>query len=204
MVGAFKQQHPFAILIASGGKEPSATHIPLEVEKRGEELYLTGHLARNNPQGAMFENEGETVLAIFQGAHAYVSSSWYGHPNVPTWNYMTLHAYGKARQVSSTEKIESMMQALLGKYEQGQERPVTWASIQPEKMAGMLAGITCFEIKVDRLEASYKLSQNRNEEDRQSILSHLDAGGEQEREVARAMRAVYQANANRIFTKTSR
>lgn len=200
---AFMQQHPFALLVSAHAKEPEVTHLPLEVEKRGDELFLTGHVARNNPQGGMLGQTDASVLVIFQGAHAYVSSSWYSQPSVPTWNYMALHAYGQARVITSGEKVTGMMQALLSKYEQGQQFPVTWGAVPEKVMDGLLNGITCFEIKVERIEAKYKLSQNRNEQDRQSIISHLEAGNEKEREVAAAMRMIEQAGVNCVFTKTS-
>ncbi|KQL48285.1 hypothetical protein AN963_00200 [Brevibacillus choshinensis] len=200
---AFMQQHPFALLISADAKEPEVTHLPMEVEQRGDELFLTGHVARNNPQGDMLGQTDTSVLVVFQGAHAYVSSSWYSQPNVPTWNYMAVHAYGKARVITSVEKVTEMMQALLSKYEQGQQSPVAWGAVPEKVMDGLLKGITCFEIKVERIDAKYKLSQNRNEQDRQAIISHLEAGSEKEKEVAAAMRTIDQAGANRVFTKTS-
>lgn len=201
---SFMRHHPFALLICADGDDPIATHLPLEVEAREDALYLSGHFARSNPQGAMLEQGSKRVLAVFQGAHAYVSSSWYAKPSVPTWNYLALHAYGQAHLVTSAARITEMMQSLLGRFEQGQKKPVTWGAIPADHMAGLLAGITCFEIRVERIEASYKLSQNRSDEDREAIMLRLLAGGEKEREVARAMRAVKQAQANLVFTKTSR
>ncbi|MED4906966.1 FMN-binding negative transcriptional regulator [Brevibacillus centrosporus] len=201
---AFMQQHPFSLLISAGGGEPEATHIPLEVEQRGEELYLTGHIARNNSIGDMLEQAEASVLAVFQGAHAYISSSWYSQPNVPTWNYMAVHAYGHARIVREQAKITEMMQALLIKYEQGQAAPVKWEAVPEKLMDGLLKGITCFEIKVERMDAKYKLSQNRSQQDRLAIISRLETGSEKEQEVAAAMRMIEQAQENRVFvTKTS-
>ncbi|MFD2369001.1 FMN-binding negative transcriptional regulator [Brevibacillus sp. GCM10020057] len=202
---AFMQQHPFALLISyADGTDPEVTHLPLEVESREDGLYLTGHIARSNPQGGMLDQAGGTVLAVFQGAHAYVSSSWYSQPGVPTWNYMALHAYGQARIVTSAEKVAQMMRSLLDKYEQGQQTPTTWEAVPEKVMDGLLRGITAFEIKVERIEAKYKLSQNRSEQDRLAVIARLEAGGKQEREVAAAMRTVWQEQANRVFTKTSR
>lgn len=200
----FMQRHPFALLITTEDGIPTVTHLPLEVEVRGEEVYLTGHLARSNPQGEALEKEPDSVLAVFQGPHAYISSSWYAKPSVPTWNYMTVHAYGKARLISSPEEIEYRMRDLLAKYEQSQEQPVTWEAVPAQMMSGLLAGILCFEIKLERVEGKYKLSQNRSSEDRAAIIAKLEAGGEQEQSVAAAMRILEESRANQVFTKTSR
>lgn len=200
---AFMQNHPFGLIITSEGGEPVATHIPLEVEIRGVDLYLTGHIASVNLQRAQLERENSSVLAIFQGAHTYVSSSWYAHPNAPTWNYTAVHAYGKVSLITDPAHVEKLMKELLVKYETEQEKPVRWDAIPERMMQGMLKEITCFEIKVERIEATYKLSQNRNTKDFESIVDKLEGLGWQDREVAEQMRAVRQAQTNRLFTKTS-
>ncbi|MGG1660042.1 FMN-binding negative transcriptional regulator [Brevibacillus sp. NRS-1366] len=200
---AFMQNYPFGLIITSNEGQPVATHIPLEVEIRGEDLYLTGHIASVNPQSELLGQRDCSVLAVFHGAHTYISSSWYGHPNVPTWNYTAVHAYGQASLISSPDQARKLMKDLMQKYEQGQQKPTAWDSVPEKMMQGMLKEITCFEIKVERMEATYKLSQNRNTKDFEAIVDKLDGLGWQDREVADQMRVVRQAQTNRLFTKTS-
>jgi transcriptional regulator len=194
---AFIRRHPFAVLTTWDGERPVATHIPLQAEVRPDGLWLTGHLARANPQWSTFGSG--TALAVFQGPHAYVSASWYGQPHVPTWNYMAVHVYGQVK-LASADRVRPMLRELLDEYERGQAQPVTWDSLPEAKLAGLLDGLVAFELKAERVEAAYKLSQNRSEQDYRSIIEHLEAGGEQERQVAEAMRIVRANGLNRVYT----
>jgi transcriptional regulator len=188
-VEAFLQDHPFAILVSNQGQTPIATHLPLEAEKREGRLVLSGHLAYANPQWRTFEQD-QPVLAIFQGAHAYVSSSWYGHLNVPTWNYMAVHVYGTARIVGE-ERLKEMLAAMLAKYETGRENAVLWERLPAEFRESQLKAIVGIEIEAERIEAKYKLSQNRNEQDYQAIIDKLEAAGDADaNQVAAAMRRI--------------
>src|SRR6218665_543935 len=92
----FMLAHNFANLISSNNNVPVATHLPFVIEQRGEKLFLVSHMAKANPQWQNFaDNE---LLIIFQGPHAYISPQHYEkQQNVPTWNYIAVHAYGKAR-----------------------------------------------------------------------------------------------------------
>lgn len=188
-VESFLQDHPFAILVSNQQETPIATHLPLEVEKRDGKLVLSGHLAYANPQWRTFEQD-QPVLVIFQGAHAYVSSSWYGHLNVPTWNYMAVHVYGKARIVSQ-ERLKEMLAAMLLKYETGRENAVLWERLPAEYLESQLKAIVGFEIEVEQIEAKYKLSQNRNQEDYQAIIDKLENADDADaNKVAEAMRRI--------------
>ena len=93
----FLKNNAFAILTSQVDNRPWATHLPLELETgpKGSDV-LTGHMARRNPQWKHFK-ENEQVLAIFNGPHAYISSSWYHDEEVPTWNYVAVHVYGNLR-----------------------------------------------------------------------------------------------------------
>src|SRR5690625_5134630 len=95
-ISQFVSEHPFAIIISEKEGRPIATHIPLQLQEIEGKNYVTGHLAHANEQWKTFKSV-EQVLVIFQGPHSYVSSSWYGHENVPTWNYQSIHIYGKAQ-----------------------------------------------------------------------------------------------------------
>lgn len=162
----------FATLISSKDGQPFATHIPLELEVNGEEWTLHGHMARANPQWKNFETNPE-VLAVFMGPHTYVSPSWYNHRNVPTWNYMAAHLSGKVKLVEG-EALEQKLRQLMARYENAHaEKPQGYDEIPAKTLEFDLRGVMGFEIKVEKIEASYKLSQNRDAESYAGIIAHL-------------------------------
>lgn len=163
----------FATLVSIKDNLPWATHVPLElITDEGEQWILRGHIARANPQWKNFETMNE-VLAIFIGPHTYVSPSWYNHRNVPTWNYKAVHLYGKATLVEG-EKLEVMLRKLMSRYETVHaEKPQEYDEIPLNILEKDLRGLVGFEIKVERIEAASKLSQNRDAESHQSVIGHL-------------------------------
>ncbi|WP_313803994.1 FMN-binding negative transcriptional regulator [Cytobacillus sp.] len=171
----FAQNHSFGTIISTEQGKPIATHLPLGVNKKGDDYYITGHMAYGNPQWRTFET-CEDVLVMFQGPHAYVSSSWYSHENVPTWNYQAIHMYGKASILDKNELIKELTR-MLEKYEQNREKPVLWDKLPPELLETQLKGIVGFKIKVEEIQAAYKLSQNRNETDYMNIIEKLQNEG---------------------------
>lgn len=171
----FVQKNSFATIITTEQVKPIATHLPLVLKKKGDDYYLTGHMAYGNSQWRTFET-CEDVLVMFQGPHAYISSSWYSHENVPTWNYQAIHMYGKASILEKDELIEELT-GMLKKYEQDRENPVLWDKLSPELLENQLKGIVGFKIKVAEVQAAYKLSQNRNETDYINIINNLQNEG---------------------------
>lgn len=167
----FIQTNSFGALITTKKSKPIATHLPLQLHKEDDDYYLTGHMAYGNPQWRTFET-AEDVLVIFQGPHSYVSSSWYEHENVPTWNYQAVHVYGKAR-ILSEEELKQDLTLLLQKYEKHRKNPVLWENLSPQLVEKELKGIVGFMIRVEEIQAVDKLSQNRNEEDYQNIINKL-------------------------------
>lgn len=163
----------FATLVSVKDNLPWATHIPLElVTDENGNWFLHGHVARANPQWKNFEVMSD-VLVIFMGPHAYISPSWYNHRNVPTWNYKAVHVYGKASLVEG-EKLEAMLRHLMKRYEgTHSEKPQSYDEIPAKILEKDLRGVIGFEIKVERIEAASKLSQNRNAESHQSVIDNL-------------------------------
>jgi transcriptional regulator len=172
------ERHAFGILVSHGKGGLVASRIPFLAERRGEGLYLQGHLARANPQAADLAAGGE-VLAVFAGPHAYVSPTWYaGGPAVPTWNYADVHAYGAVRTIAAEVWLRAFLDRLSARYEGGSPQPWRMAD-QPERyLAQMLRGIVGFEIAVSRLDGKFKLSQNRPAADRPGIIAALEGGGD--------------------------
>lgn len=167
----FVQMNSFGTIITTKQGKPIATHLPMQLIKEGENYYITGHMAYGNPQWRTFETS-EDVLVMFQGPHAYISSSWYGHENVPTWNYQAVHVYGTA-SILNEKELQLDLMKLLQKYEKHRKNPVLWEKLSPQLLEKELKGIVGFKIKVQEIQAAYKLSQNRNEEDYLNIVHKL-------------------------------
>nr|WP_244527606.1 FMN-binding negative transcriptional regulator [Lihuaxuella thermophila] len=181
------KSYPFAILITVDEHRPLATHIPLEIREDEGKIYATGHLAYGNMQKKTLENNRD-VLLIFQGPHAYVSSSWYEHEDVPTWNYVAVHAYGTSRVLTDDELI-SALDMMLTHYESHRENGRLWDTFDPEFLKREMKGIVGFEIEITSIQAAAKMSQNRNDTDYKSIVAELEKSNEQgENQVAQWMR----------------
>ncbi|MFD0589222.1 FMN-binding negative transcriptional regulator [Paenibacillus sp. GCM10027627] len=174
------KKNGFATLFSFHEGEPFATHIPLMLdENKG---YLYGHFARPNPQSQDIQNQ--TVLAIFHGPHCYISPSWYeSNHAVPTWNYLTVHAYGKIELIDGIELYESLSE-LVNKYEEP-DSSYRLSEVDEVFLAGMTKGITGFKIKIDKMEGKAKLSQNHSVARRKLVIEELQKSkGENERSIA--------------------
>ena len=169
-VKEFIEKNSFGIVVSAKEGKPIATHLPLELHQKGDDYYITSHMAIANPQWKTFRN-GDQVLVIYQGPHAYISSSWYNHENVPTWNYQSVHVYGTIYMMNEKELEEDLI-LLLRKYEQHRENAALWENLSAETKK-QINGIVGFKIKVEEIQAAYKLSQNRNDEDYENIIAKL-------------------------------
>ena len=169
----FIHQNSFGILVTQLDGQPIATHIPIELSQNStDEDILIGHISKANTQWKTFDNNNN-ALAIFSSPHTYVSSSWYQHAvTVPTWNYIAIHVYGKLRTLSQDELYQSLV-ALVDKYETISKHPIQLNQLPAEKVQREMRGIIGFEMKITNIQARYKLSQNRNEEDYQHIIHEL-------------------------------
>ncbi|WP_391205479.1 FMN-binding negative transcriptional regulator [Psychrobacillus sp. L4] len=167
----FVQENSFGTIVTTKQGKPIATHLPLGLNKIGDDYYISGHMAYGNPQWRTFETS-EDVLVMFQGPHAYISSSWYEHENVPTWNYQAVHIYGVA-SILNEEELKQELTTMLLKYEKHRDNPVLWEKLSPQVLEKELKGIVGFKIKVKEIQAAYKLSQNRNDKDYLNIIEEL-------------------------------
>jgi transcriptional regulator len=187
---ALMEQFSFATLVTSERGAPVASHLPVLVRYRsGGDILLRSHMAQANPQWRSFMEGGE-VLVIFQGPHGYVSPSWYvTAPSVPTWNYASVHAYGRPCLIEEPEEVLHLLREMSNKYEAGHDIP--WEPGQAEEyVQRILSGLVAFEIHVTRLEGKFKLSQNRSEPDQRRVVEALErsaSAGDQE--LAALMRA---------------
>ena len=174
IVQSFIRENGFGTLISHVEGQLWASHIPLQLSD--DTKFLSWHIARGNKSWKSFDNENE-VLAIFQGPHTYISSSWYDHENVPTWNYIAVHVYGKLRIVEGDELYQSL-KSMLDHYEAHVEHPVTMESLSEPYLKSHLGAVVGFEIAISKIEASFKLSQNRDAKNHQSIIKHLEQIGD--------------------------
>lgn len=163
---------PFGLLLSNGEPVPEVTHLPLLLEAAADGDRLLGHLARANPHARLLKT-GAPALAVFSGAHGYISPRWYQSPDqVPTWNYRAVHAQGTLRILEDEAELMALVDALTAVHEE--PRPDPWqADWKNPRITRMLAAIVGFELQVTRWEGKAKLSQNRTPDDQQSLREHL-------------------------------
>jgi transcriptional regulator len=176
------QAHSWALLMTSDADgAPMATHLSLLWQDDGTPHgSLIGHMARANPHWTLFERPAQS-LALFWGPHAYVSPTWYTPgAKVPTWNYVTVHAYGQPQVVEDTAGALEILGKLAAAYEGS--GPDAWAlgRLPPGNAEAQTRGIVAFRLPLSRVEIKLKLSQNRDVEDRHRVISRLEASDSQE------------------------
>lgn len=170
MIFDFIEQNGFATLFSQHKGEPCATHLPLTVQREENTLY--GHFARPNPQWTDIEKQ--KVLTVFHGPHCYISPSWYETDQaVPTWNYVTVHAYGEMELIEDEWEIMSSLDDLVWKYE-APDSAYQLQNVDHALLAGMNKGIQAFKIKIERLEGKAKLSQNHSLQRQQLVIKQLE------------------------------
>ena len=174
-VKEFIVQNSFGLLINQLDGKPWATHIPLELAhaEDGSEI-LEGHIAKANPQWKAFKESAE-VLCVFNGPHTYISSSWYKEEEVPTWDYIAVHVYGSIKILDETETMASLHR-LVDKYERGSKQPLSLNDLSPKTLR-QVKGVVGFQIRINDIQAAYKLSQTRPE-DHPKIISELKERGD--------------------------
>ena len=170
-------QYPFGLLVTGDTDEaPVATHIPMIAQRSGSGLRLLGHIARANPQCAAIHG-ARPALAVFTGAHAYISPSWYDppYPQVPTWNYSAVHARGRLHEATDPYAILS---ALTTCFESKFDVPWEFARLDRSYVEDQMRGIVAFEMIVERIEGKAKFSQNRSERDAAGAIAGLKGSDE--------------------------
>jgi transcriptional regulator len=173
LIQGFIREHPFATVISSGS-ELFANHFPflLETDENGAKAKLTSHMAKRNGQWEQFLRDPR-ALVIFQGAHAYISPSIYVNAqNVPTWNYMAVHVYGVTKVIQDSESIEKILHLMVEHFEGRQGNPWKY-DLPTEFRQSLISAIVGFEIEVERIEANFKLSQNRAREDYAAVIKEF-------------------------------
>ena len=184
---AYMRAYPFAALASAGPGGLMATHLPFVIEEQGGRLTLFAHMARANPQWRDFA-AGADALVIFMQPHAYVSPRLYdSRQNVPTWNYVAVHAYGRPVLIEARAAKLELQQKLIRAHDAGYLEQL--AELPESYVDAKLAAIVSFFLVATRIDARYKLSQDKNPAERERIARELEASGDSlAAETARLMR----------------
>lgn len=179
----FIKQHPFGMLITHGASGLDANHIPFELDSRqGGMGMLNAHVARVNPVWQDVA-DGDEVLVVFRVADAYVSPNWYPskhefHKQVPTWNYMVAHAYGRITIRDDERFVRGVVARLTRTHEASQPTPWKMTDSTTDFIDTMLKAILGMEIEITRLVGKSKLSQNKEVRDIRNAGETLKAQGD--------------------------
>jgi len=169
---SFMRANPFAILVSNADGVPFATHVPVLIEEHADQLVVRSHMARANPHWKSMK-EGKESLIIFHGPHAYISPSLYEiRESVPTWNYAAVHVYGEPTLFSGEEGLTETLNQMINTFESSYM--AQWSELSEQYQSRMMKHIVGFEIKARRLEAKFKLSQNRTKGEQARVIQCLN------------------------------
>jgi len=196
----FIQTHGFGTLVSHDGRRPMASQLLFHLGYGADgAMQLASHMARANPQWRTLERPTD-VLVLFQGPHTYVSAAWYSVPSAPTWNYITVQAYGRATLVQDRAELYQLLKALVDSNEQksAEDQGFRIESIPTDVLTNMMDGIVGFRIAVSQTRCAAKLSQNRNDADYGNIVEKLrDRSDPQSQAIAVEMERRRQPRKNR-------
>ena len=167
----FIQKHPFASFILKG-KHLLATHIPILTKGHADEFVMFGHIANHNEQ-YKYLKDGTEALLIFQGAHAYISSSWYKEKDISTWDYSAVHANVRIR-IQDEQTLKQSLEILVNYFEEQEQKPLFYKDIPVDLLLDHIPRITGFWCEPFKLEAIAKLHQGFEKEDITSVAKNLD------------------------------
>jgi transcriptional regulator len=168
----FMRANPFAILVSNNDGTPFATHLPVMVAEAGGQITVRAHVAKANPHWKMLEQLDS--LLIFHGPHAYISPALYElRESVPTWNYATVHAYGRGEILSADADKHQVLNELISHFDSSYLEQ--WNSFDEQYRSRMLNHIVAFEINLTRVETKFKLSQNRTKAEQENVMQALGA-----------------------------
>ena len=186
----FMRQHPFVALIGCDNKKRiEASQVPVLIEEKEGKIFLHGHMARKSDHHRAFE-ENPDVLALFTGAHAYVSGSWYaGNPQqASTWNYISIHARGKINFLDENSLIEFLKKLSLHFENNNSQSSTVYDNLPVEYTGKLVKAILAFEIEVTELDNVFKLSQNRDEKSYDNIVEQLQQQDGDAKEIGEIMK----------------
>lgn len=178
---ALIRAHPLGALVVLGPDGIEANHLPFFLDASSPPCgILRGHIPRGNPIWNDFHNRDYEAMVIFQGEQAYITPSWYATKHqhgkaVPTWNYVTVHAYGQPRFIHDHAWLLSHVSELTGQQEAAQATPWKITDAPADYVAGRLEHIVGIEIPITRLLGKWKMSQNRSPADQAGVVAGLES-----------------------------
>jgi transcriptional regulator len=176
-IESFLRENDFATIVTPSYPDLMVTHLPVVVRREAKTVFIAGHVSRANRHWQLMDGRSDS-LVIFQGPHHYVSPSWYTHsPAVPTWNYAVVHAYGKPEATHDAAVIERILAELTARYESGRAAPWSLETVPSDFYRSMLSGIVGFQMEVVKVEAKFKLSQDRRPADQDGTIAGLEREG---------------------------
>ncbi len=184
----FMHKNPFTILTGCDAEsKPVATHVPVLIEERDGKVFLIGHVMKQTDHCQAFA-QNPNVLAIFTGPHTYVSASWYSNQKqAGTWNYLTVHAKG-AIHFLDEEALLTVLKRTTARFENNPDSPSLVEHLDPAYVQRLMKSIVAFQIEVTEVDHVFKLSQNKDEENYKSIVSQLEKGDSEAKQVAEIMK----------------
>jgi transcriptional regulator len=187
--------HPLGALVTVGPNGLDANHIPFEFDAdKGPDGTLRAHVARANPVWQEAAGRPD-ALVIFQGPTAYISPTWYpskheAHRQVPTYNYMVVHAHGRIAVRDDEAFVRGLVARLTRKIEAGEPVPWKMGDAPADFISQMLGAIVGIEIEVTKLTGKWKLGQNKASADRRGAADALaERDSDAQRAVSEAMLA---------------
>lgn len=183
----FMQRYPFAMLMGVDAEQkPVATQIPMLLKERDGRYFLQGHFMKQTDHHKAFLHNKE-ALVLFNGPHTYVSASWYENKKqASTWNYMTVHARGTLSFLDDAQ-LPIMLDELTAHFEQNPSSPSLYKELPEEYVYRLSKAIVAFEITIVKVEAIFKLSQNRDEKSFENIVNKLNEGDAEAKAIATEM-----------------
>jgi transcriptional regulator len=193
----FIREHPFAFICGCDvDSKPVVTQIPCFIEEKEGKLYLSGHIMKNTDHHKAFQ-QNPNVLAVFTGAHTYVSASWYSDPQTAsTWNYLSVHAKGKMRFLDEAALLE-ILKHTTNHFENNPHSPANFENLPVEYVQKLTNAIVAFEVEVESMDNVFKLSQNRDKQSYENIIGKLNEQDHDAKRIATEM----QLRKDELFSK---
>jgi transcriptional regulator len=189
---AFMRANPFIVLSGVANNRPVATQVPVLIDEDPNGIIsLRGHMMKGTDHYKAFL-QNASVLAIFSGAHTYVSASWYTDKQQgSTWNYMSVHALGELHFLDASELID-ILRETTSHFENDPASPSLYDHLPSEYIERLVKAIAGFRIDITKLDHVFKLSQNRDRESYENIILKLEGGDASSRQIAGEMKARLQ------------
>lgn len=193
----FIRKHPFAFICGcDAANKPVATQIPCFIEEREGKLYLSGHIMKNTDHHKAFLHN-PNVLAVFTGAHTYISASWYSDQHTAsTWNYLSVHAKGTMRFLEEAALLE-ILKHTTNHFENNPHSPANFENLPVEYVQKLAKAIVAFEVEVESMDNVFKLSQNRDKQSYENIIGKLQEQDHDAKKIAAEM----QLRKDELFSK---